>query len=484
MEKTIKNFIYNSGYQILAIIIPLITTPYLSRVIGASGNGKYSFANSITYYFVMFIMLGLNNYGNRTIAAVRDDKKCLKNTFSEIFCMQLIIGIIVSIIYFIFCYIFYKNSIIQWLFYIYVLTAIIDINWLFFGLEQFRFTAMRNAIIKVLLTGAIFVFVKSENDLVLYILLSLCGTLISNLVLWPYALKNIGINSISIKKSIKTHLIPNLVLFIPIVAVSLYKYMDKIMLGYMSNMEQVGFYEYSEKIILIPIALVNSLGIVMLPKMSNLVAKHQSESEKSYISYSIIFASFLSSSMCFGIMGVAKEFVPFYYGSGYDQCVLLYYILLPSCCFIAFSNVIRTQYLIPHKMDKIYIVSVILGAVVNLIANYFLIGKYQAAGAAVGTLLAESIVCVYQTIAVRKYVDVILYILDSIPFYVAGIVMFFCLVYFPISFSSIIITLALKVLIGIVVYFIILMLCLLLRRDELLRLKKVVNKNIKNGKDI
>lgn len=483
MERTVKNLIYNSGYQILAIIIPLITTPYLARVIGANGIGQYSFANSITYYFVMFIMLGLNNYGNRTIASVRDDHQSLKTAFSEIYCMQLIVGIIVSFLYILFCCLFYRNSLIQWIFFIYIITAVVDINWLFFGLEKFRITATRNAIIKIFITASIFIFVKSENDLVIYIILSLCGTLISNLILWPFALKQVGIVRVDILESIKHHLIPNLVLFIPIVAVSLYKYMDKIMLGYMSNTEQVGFYEYSEKIILIPIALVNSLGIVMLPKMSNLVATHKSESEKTYISYSIIFASMLSSSMCFGIMGLAKEFVPFFYGKGFDACTLLYYILLPSCCFIAFSNIIRTQYLIPHKLDRIYIKSVILGAVVNLVANYLLIWKFQAAGAAIGTLLAEIVVCVYQGIAVRAYVDIKQYVFDSIPFFAAGILMFCCLYYLPVSRTITVQIITIKVLVGFVTYIVFLMIFLLFRKDELNRLMCILRRFLKIRKD-
>lgn len=473
MKTVLKNFFYNTGYQLLIILTPIITTPYLARVIGANGIGEYSYANSIAYYFVMFIMLGLNNYGNRTIASIRNNPKELSRNFSEIYCMQLILGIFVTIIYVFYC--FLEKDILTWLMVIYVFSAVLDVNWFFWGLEKFRFTVFRNIVIKIITILCIFAFVKKSSDLYVYVLILVLGSLISNLVLWPAVFQEIQLTSIRIRE-VANHLKPNLVLFIPIIAVSLYKYMDKIMLGVLSNMKQVGYYEYSEKVIQIPIALVNSLGTVMLPKMSNLAANNKNKDEKKYIFISLLLAMFFSSSLCFGLMGIAKEFVPIFYGQGYQTCISLFYVLLPSCCFIAFANVFRTQYLIPHRMDIIYIKSVIYGAIINFLLNSILISRFQAMGAAVATLCAEAVVCIYQTIKIYKIFDMQKYIKDVIPFILSAIGMFLCLYNFPKVTSSLIGNMFLKICIGVIVYFILLLGIYRVKIGNLTRLKGGVKK--------
>lgn len=475
MKKVFFNFVYNTGYQILVILIPIITTPYLARIIGADGLGRYSFANAIAYYFVMFVMLGLNNYGNRTIAGVRNDKEVLSKTFCEIYAMQFFTGIVAVISYVFFCIFSPLNNILQWSMLIYVISAIVDINWFFFGLEKFKFIVIRNIIIKILTTICIFVFVREKNDLYLYVCISLIGTLLGNIILWPALMHIIHIRKVKIKEVVK-HFKPNLVLFIPIVSVSIYKYMDKIMLGFSCEVDQVGFYENSEKIIQIPIALVNSLGTVMLPKMSNLVATHNNKDEKQYMQISILIAMFCSSSLCFGLMAIAKEFVPLFYGEGYDICIQLFYILLPSCCFIAFASVIRTQYLIPHQKDIIYIKSVILGAFVNFVLNFMLITQLEAIGAAIATLIAEGAVCVYQIIEVRKILNVKEYIKDAIPFMISAIIMFIIIMRMPIFFHNLFLKLLIKVSVGIIIYFIVLFICLQFRKKELEKIKNIVGK--------
>ena len=444
-----KNFIYNSAYQILLIIIPLITTPYISRILGAEKIGEYSYSHAIAYYFVMFIMLGLGNYGNRTIAFVRDDKKKLSKTFSEIYKMQLTTAIIATIIYLIFAII--NNNPLTWIMLIYVVSGAIDINWLFFGLEQFKFTVIRSSIIKIASTASIFIFVKSKDDLIIYALINVLAIILSQAALWTRLRKYI--NPINAPfKSIKKHIKPNLVLFIPIIAVSLYKIMDKIMLGSMSNMEQAGFYESAEKIVQVPMALTTSLGTIMMPKISNLVAKKENEKIKKYIYKSIYFATFTSSLLCFGIMATAREFVPWYYGDGYDICILLFKILMPSCIFLAVANVIRTQYLIPNKEDKLFIISLSIGAGLNLIINAILIPKIGAKGAAIGTLIAEASVFISQVIIIKNKIKVYSVLAESSLFIVAGIIMYILLTIIPNLSNNTIINLTIKSIIGIVIY--------------------------------
>ncbi len=286
---TKKNFIYNLAYQILVMVLPLITTPYIARVIGPEGVGVQSYTYSVANYFVLFAVLGINNHGNRSIAMVRNDKEKLSRTFSSIYSVQFIMSIIMIVLYLMYVLFFIKdNKIIYIIQSIYILSALLDINWFFFGMEQFKLTVVRNAIVKLASVGSIFIIVKSAEDLYLYSLILALGSLVSQIVLWMYLKKYIRLVKVT-KEEIIPQIKPILILFIPAIAISIYKIMDKIMLGSMTNMIEVGLFENTEKIINIPLGVISALGTVMLPKMSNIYANGNEESGKKYIGLSINF---------------------------------------------------------------------------------------------------------------------------------------------------------------------------------------------------
>ena len=375
--------------------------------------------------------------------------------------MQLICGVIVSIFYF--CYIvwFSNDKLLSLVFYIYILGEILDINWFFFGLEEFRLTVIRNSIIKVISTSAIFVFVKNKNDVLIYSLIISLSVFFSQLWLWFLLRKRVSFIRPSLNE-IKKHIKPNLILFITVILVSLFKIMDKVMLGVLSNYDEVGFYESSEKIIAVPVALISALGTVMLPRSTNLIANRQENEAKTYIYNSIVYAMFISTSICFGIMGVTKEFIPFFYGTGYEKCISVYLVLLPSSIFLAFANVIRTQYLLPKKMDKSYIVSAAIGAIVNIVLNLFLITPLGSVGAAIGTLFAELSVCIYQVMAVRLELPIGRYIYSSVPFAFVGLVMFVVLFNISIQSDNMIYCLIIKIIVGFITYIVLLIIALII----------------------
>ena len=419
----IKNFIYNSIYQIIAIIIPLITMPYLTRVLGAEGMGNYSYAYSVAYYFSLFIKLGLNNYGTRTVASVNREKKELSQTFWGMYYFQLVLGGIFTILYFIYCYIWSEEKIYSYIFILLLISATIDITWFFQGIEEFKIIVPRDSFIKILSMITIFVFVRSSNDVWIYTLIKSCEFFICQLLTWKFLIKHISFIPVQ-KKEIIKHIKPNLIMFIPTIAISIYKIMDKIMLGAIANNIEVGYYHSAENIIQVPMALVTALGTVMLPRVSNLLAI---SIEKDYLEKtfqkSIQISMFMVSLLCFGMISISKQFIPVFYGDGFEKCVALYNILLPSCLFLAFANVIRTQFLIPQKWDKVFILSLFGGAGVNFTLNMLLIPHLQSIGAAVGTLVAEIIVCFIQVIAVWKVIPVKQSALKSLPFICVGILM-------------------------------------------------------------
>ena len=438
----------------MALIIPLLTTPYISRIMGAERIGIYSYAYSIATYFGLFILLGLNNYGNRTIASVRDDKDKLSKTFCSIYAMQLIMALIVIVIYIIYVLFLASDQLMAWIQLIYLISVALDINWFFFGLEQFKLTVTRNTIIKILNLIFIFILVKSKNDLYIYGLIMVCGPLLSQFILWIFIKKYVILKKVSLS-DIGQHIKPNLTLFVPVIAISLYTIMDRVMLGMMSSMTEVGYYENSNKLTQIPVMAISSLGTVMLPRISNMISNGKKEESIKYIQKSLIVSVLLSTSMSFGLCAVSNEFVPIFYGSGFNKCKDVISILVLSSIFISWANVIRTQYLIPNKKDKIYIISVFLGAIVNVVINFVLIPKLMSIGAAIGTICAEFSVCAYQTYKVRNDLDIKLYIKQSAPLLLVSIVMCFIVLCVP-FIKSTFITLVLEVLVGIVLY-----LCLL-----------------------
>lgn len=472
-----KNFLFNVTYQLLILIIPLITSPYLSRVIKSEGVGIYSYTYSIIYYYMLITMLGVNNYGNRSIAKVRDNKKELSKTFWSIYLLQLIMGTLMILLYLGYVMLFnnqYRTiSLIQTLF---IISATLDINWFFFGLEEFKKTITRNIFVKIGNALFVFLFVKNSNDVWKYALIMSGMTCLSQVILWGFLKKYVKFEKISID-DIRKHIKPNLMLFIPVIAVSLYKMMDKIMLGVMSSIVDVGFYENAEKIISIPLTLITALGTVMLPRMSNLTSKGDIRLIEIYINKSEKFVMFLSLAMCFGLIAVGYRFAPFFFGDAFQKTGLLIMCLATTLPFISFANVIRTQYLIPSEQDKIYIKSVFLGAFINLVMNLIFIPKFDSIGACFGTIAAEISVMFYQSFAIRKELPIKKYIINSIPFLIKSIVML--LVIYPFNYieMNVLVRIIIQVSLGCLVYGLLNMKYIL----SIINYKKIINRLFRKG---
>lgn len=478
MNSVKKNFTYNIVYQILILIIPLITAPYISRVIGAEGQGIYSYTYSIAQYFVLFAMLGLNNYGNRTIAKIRDDKEKLSKEFWSIYGLQIITTTIMLILYI--TYIIFLDSsykLYNTIQLVYVFSAMFDINWFFFGMEKFKLTVIRNTIIKILSACSIFIFVKSKNDLVLYMLIMVGAPLISQLSLWTFLRKYIFFVKPT-WNSIKKHIKPNAILFVPVIAVSIYKMMDKIMLGNMSNISNVGYYENAEKIINIPNSIITALGTVMLPRMSNLVANGNNTKIEQYINKSMKFILFLSVPIAFGLIAIGKNFAPLFFGENFVKTGEIIQYLAITLVFISWANVIRTQYLIPNEKDKSYIISVFLGAIINFVINSLLIPKYNAIGAAIGTIFAEMVVMIYQTYTVRKELSIKKYFKYLLKFLVSALIMYLIIIQFERIIENKYILIFTQIMLGALIYFTINYKYILENIKEIIHKKRKIEGNI------
>mgnify|MGYP001859778208 FL=1 len=419
-----KNYIYNLMYQILVILLPLITAPYISRVLGAENIGIYSYTTSISAYFILFGSLGVSLYAQREIAFHQDNKKENTKTFIEIVLLRTI-TMFISIA--VFCITFVSNGEYGYFYKILIVELIaqcLDISWFFIGLEDFKKTVSRNLIIKFISVVSIFVLVKTPEDLNIYFWIYVLSVLIGNLSLWfylPKYLVKVNVKELNIFK----HLKPTLALFIPEIAIQVYTVLDKTMIGAIwEDKSEVGYYQQSEKIIKLLLTIITSLGTVLLPRIASCFANNKKQEVFGYLKKSFNFVFILAFPMVFGIIAVADKFVPLFFGPGYDKVVILMSVISPIILFIGMSNVIGKQYLLPTKRQKQYTISVVTGAVVNLIMNSCLIWKFGALGASIGTVIAEFTVTLVQLIFVRKEFDIKGILKLSIKYIISSIIMF------------------------------------------------------------
>lgn len=448
-----KNFIYSVSYQILTIILPLITAPYVTRVLGAKGLGVYSKTQAWAHYFLLFAMLGVNNYGNRAIARVRDNREKASKTFWEIYTFQFVTAVIATALYWFYCIQFTsENRLIYMMQSFYVMSGLLDVNWCCFGMEKFKLTTIRSMVVRILTALAVFTLVNSKDDLWLYTFIISFGHIVSSLVVWPFIKKHIDF----IKPTwdgIKRHIKPNLVLFWPVIAVSLYNIMDKIMLGWFSEDEEVAFYTYAERIVTIPTTLILALDNVIMPRMSNLYASEGKNEKIKYLMDNVMmFAMFMAAAMGFGLAGIADVFAPWFYGSAFARCGFFIILLSPVIIVKAWAGALRTQFIIPTGRDIIYVISLTTGAIVNLFLNALLIPRINGIGAIIGTLAAEFAVCFIQFFLCRKDIDIKNYLINGLWFCVIGAIMFFLIEVLSHVSNHAVVTMAVQIVSGAIIY--------------------------------
>ena len=448
MSSLKKNLAYNVAYQILVIILPLITAPYVSRVLGADGLGTYSYIFSIVTYFGLFGMLGIANHGNRSVALVRDNRQKVSEAFSNTYIIQLCTTVIALLLYFLFIYCWFSgDKTIAYIESIIVLSYVLDITWFFFGLEQFAVTVTRNAIIKIATVVAIFIFVRSREDLWIYALIMSCGMLFSQIYLWLRIRKYADFCKPSWSQ-VKSNIKPVLMLFIPAIAYSIYKLLDKVMLGAMSSMSQVGLFDNAEKIINIPSSLITAFGTVMMPRITVLLGTGD-EHRISYLNkISVRYFTLLVVGAAFGLAGICNVLAPVYFGSEFVGSAPIIAGLGFSLIFVTWANIIRTQYLIPNKLDKPYVISSVIGALANLAVNIILIPKFAGIGAMIGTIIAEFTVFFVQLILVRRSFPMSQYLQPVLFLFPIGMIMFAVVYWIGAYMGNTIITLIIQILVG------------------------------------
>lgn len=421
-SSTKKNLIYNMIYQLTVMILPLITAPYLARVIGAHGVGVYSYYQSVSTYFLYFALLGISNYANRLVAKNSESEEKRNKIFSSIYYFQLCSTIFVSFIYLLYVLFGANDKIISSFFIISVCSVIFDVSWLFFGLQEFKTTSIRQIIVRIINFIAIMIFVKNEGDLNKYVIIMCVGNFISSFSLWLIAWRKVSLVKCKLQDII-VHIKPCLILFIPIIATSVYRIMDIIMVGKMRSMTEVGYYENAEKLIYISLGIITSFSAVMMPKISNYLGKNNKKQAKETFENSMEIAMWIGCALGFGIACISNEFVTFYFGDEFYPSIALSIGLSITIPIITWACIVRTLYLIPAEQDKIYVKSVIIGAVLNFITNIIAIPMLGTMGAVIGTVIAELSVAIYQATKTHRVLNLNKSLKCSLIFFFFGIIM-------------------------------------------------------------
>ena len=387
--KVIKNYLYNVVYQILLLLVPLITVPYISRVLGPELVGINSYTNSWMTFFMLVGQMGIALYGNREVAYHRENPIERSKIFWGIELLQ-VITITCALIAYLGAVLLFSTTFKEYFLLqsFWIIAAGVDVSWYFMGVENFQRIVFRNMLVKLASVALIFLVVKGNNDLGKYIALLGLSNLVGNLTLWPYLKDEIKWVPISTWHPFR-HFYPALLLFVPTITTQVYLVVNRLMLGRMSTQSQLGQFQYTDQIIKVILAVVTASGQVMLPHIANKFSKGDVKGIRDSLYNSFDFITAIAIPMMFGIMAIAKQFAPWFLGKQFNDAGILMMIEAPVILFIGWSNVTGTQYLMPINRTKEYTVSVTVGAVINVIANLFLIALWGARGATLATDISE-----------------------------------------------------------------------------------------------
>ncbi len=464
MEKTSikKNYIYNTLYQILTLLIPLITTPYASHIFEADGIGIQSYTNSIVSIFIIFASFGTAKYGQREIARNRDDKEKASKLFWEIELLNIACTSITLIVWLAFVLITDQYKMIYTVLSMQIIAVAFDISWFYGGYEKFKFITIRNVIVKIIGIIILFASVHTKSDLLLYIGLTSATGLIGNISMWTYLRKFIC--KVKIKDlNVKSHFKGTLVFFIPTIATSVYTILDKTMIGMITkdNAEN-GYYEQANKIVNMAKTIAISLNTVMYARMSYMFVENKIKEMKELLNKSLHYMFTIGVPMVLGIMGISKNLVPWFFGDGYEKVSLILYFNSPLVLIVGLSECIGIQYLTPSGQRARSSKAIIIGAVVNFCLNLLMIPFIKSIGAAIASIAAELIIFILYVYMTDKFVTWKEIFKISYKKFIAGIVMLIVILFIGNICNATMITTIIQITVGAIIYAI----TMLLLKDE------------------
>lgn len=462
-----KNYMYDLSFKVLSLLIPLVTIPYLARTLGNEGIGIYSYTLSINQWFLLIASCGVQLYGQREIAYVRNDRDKLSKKFKEIFYSKVITTIISFLGYLVFVVVLSSDFKIFFILQGFLLLDnLIDIEWFYRGLEEFKKIFFRNIFLKIINVVLIFTLIKNSSDLWKYILIAVFTNILGKTLLWNGLSKYIENIPIS-KNGIKIAMKGSLKILLPQIAIQVYVVLDKTMLGYMKGVVELSYYDMAQKIVKILLMIGTSLGTVVAPRVSNLFFENKIVEVKKLLLKSFKMITFMTFPILFGTMSIIQDVLPLFLGNQFLKSIILIKILLLLLVFIGWNNVLGIQGMIPLKREKEFTCIVAIGAISNFVLNLILIPKYGGVGAAISSIFAEGLIMAIEFYILRKIVDFI-DVFKTIYKYLFASIGIFSMIFLVnkvLIVENTLLKIILNILIGITTYIVL----LLVLRDDILR---------------
>lgn len=388
------NFIMNIILMMSSFIFPLITFPYVSRILLPEGTGRVSFATSVVSYFLLIAQLGIPTYGIRACAKVRDDKEELSRTVQEIFFINFIMCVVAYALFGISVFLvpkFWEQRKLLIITSSMILFNTLGMEWLYKALEMYSYITWRSIYFKLISLVLMFMLVHSKEDYVIYGAISIFASSASNILNFIYLHKFVDLK-VKEKLHMGRHIKPILIFFAMSCATTVYLNLDTVMLGFMKTDTDVGYYNAAVKVKTILVSIVTSLGTVLLPRVTYYLEKGERDKFKELSVKALQFVIFISIPLMLFFIIFARQVILLLSGENYLSAVLPTQCMMPTLLFIGLTNIMGIQIMVPLGKENGALVSVIMAAVVDLILNVILIPRYAATGAAIGTMVAEMVV--------------------------------------------------------------------------------------------
>ncbi|MBC1954178.1 oligosaccharide flippase family protein [Listeria welshimeri] len=459
-----KNYIYVLLYHIVIVVTPLFTTPYVSRVLGATNIGIDAYVNSVVQIFLVFILLNVGVYGRKKIAEAENINQ-LKNTFSGIYLMQLVCGFVVTVAYILFVLTTNSHQIIFLIYGFMLLAYMVDISWFFIGREKVKQIMMRNIIVRFISIVCIFLFVIDSGDLWIYVLINGLALLIGQLVTWGALFANIGKIYFSFR-AMKPHIKSMLLLsIIPCISL-LYTTVNKVILGIVVGTTEVGYYNQAFKLYIISMGFVSALSTVIMPRMAMYYKKGNNAKFRQFVNFSIRYVSISTIPLSFGLIGISVTFVPLFLGEAFTQ-VTPNLMLFAPCLFLAgIGDVLGLQILLITNQNRKYTLSIVIGSILSFGINLLIVGYGRSEGTVFSFLMANLIIVTLQLYFARDYYEFRYFFKIVCKYTIFSAIMLVAMLIAQVTLSGQgdLMTVIYQLMIGVYVY----LLCLFLSKDPLL----------------
>ena len=479
-NKISTNIVFNTINQVVNVVVPLITAPYIARVLSAELIGSYSYTYANSSYFVLFGCLGLAQHGMIQTATNRNNKNKLSRLFWEITLIKLMLSAICTAVYYA---TFVANSsginrVLYYIMTIYIVANAVDPTWILNGLEEFKLVSLFNMGIRFFNVCAILLFVKSVDDVYAYAIIMQVSTLFGFCAAFPFLRGKIALPRWR-ELNFKQHFGPALLYFIPGITHTIFASTDKTMLGALANEFEVGVYEQANKICLLSTAVISSISNVMLPRAVYLFHNDNDPNATQKMLRNTLGAIMLiSAPITLGIAAIASEFVDVFYGAGYEKSAPLLQILSFNVWIVSISNVCGHQCLIARDKQHQYNIGISVGAVLNLALNVCLIPLCQSTGAALASVLASVVgLCMILGYG-RSALSVKQFLAISRNYVVSALLMFAGIIWIPCVVNEFI-TMVIKIAVAAVLYVVVL---LLLKDEIVVTVMQTIKKILFKGK--